>query len=254
MTMRTKTLLIGVLAVACLLVARTGTANAELTRDGEFVFLPYTQNNDPVNLLLSGGQGRVPTECYNFNQNRADRSLTCWRHINDTAWRRKSTRLQSRRCNGRDTLQFAPEPGQRVPVRNQRSDSTSTTCRTQYHVRQWNDAAINESPLDAGEWSVGTVYHETRCGLPAPWVGGNCYGKGSHRIDQDWETAENTVWYHLTKSTDGETSYCVFPDWRAFPNQTPGKHRGWYSNGRITRISVSMIDASDPPSSRCEGA
>jgi hypothetical protein len=108
----------------------------------------------------------------------------------------------------------------------------------------WDDTLINDSFTD-GAWSVGVMYHERRCFF--------CAGKGSHRIDLDWETAEWVLTYQLGKSTAGEPAQCTFPDWRPVSGQKPGKWRGFYNSGYITRISVGIIDTSKPAGHRCDG-
>lgn len=248
---RTSPLAVGVFALTALLVIATfGTiksANAAVKQNGRFVFSSYTKNYDPVNLLLYGGQRNQPDACVNLNRNSVARTPACWRFINSASWRKR--RMHVLICNGRDTLTFRGNAKQVNPS----SQSTSLKCATQYHNRQWDDSLVNESPKD-GEFSVGTIYHEKRCELPGRPGNQNCYGSGSHRIDFDWETAEVAEWLQVLKSTEGESRFCVFPDWRVLPGQRPGKHRGFYNNGRITRVSIQQVNDSEAPNKRCAGA
>lgn len=240
----TTTLLTAVLFALSALPAR-----AVLKQGGRFVFSSYTKNNDPGNLLLYGGQRNQPDACVNLNRRQVARTPACWGFINTSSWRKGQPMVSPAiGCNGKDTLTFRG-----APQVNPRSQSTHPRCATQYHNRQWDDTLINELPSD-GEFSVGTIYHERRCEVPGKPGNKNCYGTGSHKIDLDWETAEVAEWIQVLKSTEGEARFCVFPDWRVVPGQRPGKHRGQYNNGRITRVSVQRINDAEAPSRRCAGA
>ena len=99
------------------------------------------------------------------------------------------------RCNGKDTLTFRSRPPR--GDKNNRSTSTSHTCKTQFHLRMWDDDAVN-TPY--GEWSLSVAYHETRgfcsvCDLEF---------QGHHVVDEHWENVENVALWEFSISTAGE--------------------------------------------------
>lgn len=213
------------------------TAQAVLKENGRFVFDPYTyKNRDPVNVIFLGGRG---SDCITNVGNGQDRSPYCFRKIVQQAWRANGG-MGSRRCNGRDDLRFVTG-GQRKVRTNELSTSTSLTCKRQYHLRMWGDYAVNVHQL----WTVGVMYRENRGALT--------FGKGSHRINQAWESSEEILTFEMATRTSqdrAEKRYCKVDDWRPVSGQSPGRYRGWINNGRISRISGQEVDSD----TGCRGA
>ena len=246
-----------ILGMFLLALALAPCAQAGIIRDGKLVFDPYTKNHDPLNLLFMGGRAISDQECTNLNQSgRKYISPACVAFLHRLTWRQGpgsfGGRMDSRICNGKDTAYFYSEAGTRIAQLNPRSVSTSASCRRQWHVRLWDDEDVHNDLHDAGEWTLGMIYRETRCAVPHP--GSNCYGSGSHKPLGDWEDAEDTEVYQMGKSTNGEPALCTYPDWRVIPGQRPAKNRGRYSDGKMSRISAQRIDPNAPQGHKCEGA
>lgn len=216
---------------------------------GRFLFEPLTKNSDPVNLIQIGGTpgpAQGPDENCRFSDNRIARTPLCFAKHAGEAWKRGEMKERNApRCNGKDTLTFRSRPPR--ADKNNRSTSTSPTCKTQFHLRMWDDDAVN-SPY--GEWSLGVAYHETRgfCSF--------CDGefRGDHVVDEHWENVENVALWEFSIRTDGEDRYCVQHDYRPVPGQFIGRDkRGLFNNGRISRISVGKPDENVPNNQRCVG-
>lgn len=232
-------------------IAATASASADV-RDsrGRFLFAPETRNGDPVNLIQIGGTPNSLADdehCYFQPSFRIARTPRCFaQHVGD-AWKRGEMKERNVPpfCNGKDGVTFRSQPARRD--QNNRSTSTSSRCKTQFHLRMWDDDAVN-SPY--GEWSLGVVYHETRgfcsfCDLSFT---------GDHVVDEHWENVENVALWEMSVSTDGEERYCVQHDYRPVPGQFVGRDKdGNFNNGRISRISVGEPDETAPNSRRCVG-
>jgi len=260
--MKKKTTIITtVLIVLVSLIAEIGVADARVRQgNGRFVFAPFNNNKDPMNLLQIGGQSGDEICHFQDGQykERIARTTRCFGSHLGTAWkfngRPRGSEMKERsfvkKCNGPADLRYA---GVRNAVPNTRSLSTSPTCKNQYHVRIWGDYPINRGAPDyPGEWSVAQAYYEER-GFFSPVDGET---KGDHKVVQDWETTEGRVLHQMKDSEEGESRYCVQPDYRPVPGQIPGRdRRGLYNNGRISRVSVQKYAASvQPPRSPCAGA
>lgn len=233
-------------ATMTLLVALSAApaAQAVLKQNGRFVFDPYTfKNHDPVNVVFLGGYGN---DCQVNVGNGQDRSPYCFRKVVQSAWRANGT-MQTRACNGHDDLRFVVS-GQPQVRTNELSTSTSGICKRQYHLRMWGDYAVNPT----NEWTVGVMYRENR--------GFFRFGKGSHHINQAWESSEEVLTWEMATRTSqdpNEKRYCKVDDWRPVSGQSPGRtpgqerrYRGWLNNGWISRISGQEVD----PVTGCYGA
>lgn len=216
---------------------------------GRFLFAPETSNDDPVNLIQIGGLPASLADdehCYFQPSFRIARTPRCFaEHVGD-AWKRGEMKERNvPRCNGKDRLAFRSRPIRRD--QNNRSTSTSSRCKTQYHLRMWDDDAVNQP---YGEWTVGVIYHETRgfCSIC------DFETQGDHVVDEHWETSELIALREIIRSTDGEERYCVQDDYRPVPGQTVGRDkRNLYNNGRISRVSVQKPDEDAPSPRRCVG-
>ena len=111
--------------------------------------------------------------------------------------------------------------------------STSTTCRRQFHIRVWDDVTHGHEN-GHHNWDVGAIHHETR-----PW------NEGGHDIDWDWESAENVMIEQMGARQDNEDRHCTYPDYYPLPGSGPGKIRGFYTNGRVSRVSFQHIEQAD---------
>jgi hypothetical protein len=241
--------MLGASVVAC---ATAAPAPAALIRHGHFVFKGYTKNHDPINLLLRGGSN-LPDQCINLNlSGQRNYSPSCWEYLHARDRKKDDPRgpigggrmIRRAYCNGRDTAYFYRPNGGLLGEVNPLSDSTSDICKNQFHVRMWDDHVVNEDAHEQGQWSIGVIYWEKRCL--------SCVGTGSHKASR-WETAEDTERYQMGRSTDGEPAQCTYPDYRVVTDQKPGKYRGWYNSGKISRVSAQAINSSAPAGHKCDG-
>lgn len=242
-----RAIVFSMMVSVALLTILVSSAHANVTEGGRFTFSSYTKNKDPINILFFGGTPRSDDDeggCSNLNQSgRPYRTPRCFSYIARTRWKQTGVEFKPRVCNGKDTLAFrVPDGGIRYRT-NDVSNSTSKTCKTQYHLRIWGDSYVNDSPLREGQFSVGMAYHETRPAL-----------KRGHKIDMSWEAAENALVRQLGRSTRGEPAQCTYSDYRPMDRQRPGKWRGWYTDGRVSKVSVQAINGSAPPGQKCRNA
>ncbi len=247
------------IVIVAALTALAAPVQAAIRDDrGRFLFEPLTRNQDPVNLIQIGGTpgpAQGPDENCRFSDGRIARTPLCFAKHAGEAWKRGEMKERNApRCNGKDTLTFRSRPPR--GDKNNRSTSTTPTCKTQFHLRMWDDDAVN-TPY--GEWSLGVVYHETRgfCSFCDPDLSQFPPGfetKGDHVVDEHWENVENVALWEFSIRTDGEDRYCVQHDYRPVPGQFVGRDkRGLFNNGRISRISVQKPDENAPNARRCVG-
>lgn len=205
-----------------------------------FVFRPTTYESvqdgtpvkrlDPINILFHGGDSsRDFTEpCRN---DRA-RSIGCVKSHMFAHWTDR----------GRMDNRFCSPPNQYMSFRrhsgggyaNDKGDmslTTSRTCKRQFHIRGWDDIEHGHGH-SSHQWAVGAIHHEDR---KAHCVHKDVCDGTTHRIDQDWEWAENVAMQEMK-------AHCTHPDYFPLPGSGPGKWRGRYTNGRISRISFQHRD------------
>ena len=134
--------------------------------------------------------------------------------------------------------------------------STTKFCEEQFHLRIWGDYNINGGKGHE-KFSAAVIYHEhpifcSKCDPPE-----SKDDVVNHKAD-GWEDPEDILLKQLADSKgrhEGDRhgdSLCVFGDYRRVPEQRPGKYRGAYNNGLISRVSAQHT--SGGPDSGCGGA
>lgn len=208
-------------------------AAATLVPNGNWVFsgTDYGDDdargvNDPMTLLFMGG--------YSLYAGHRRETMDAIVNIYETDWPGDMGR---KRCNFPMWLRYRLYPGTRIDATDG-NVSSSHTCDNQWHSRLWNDREVNAS----AQWVVGGVHYETRCVVPRL-----CH----HRLRKTFEEAENFALWYLR-------SHCSLSDWRALPGSGPRSFRREYgkffSNGKISRISMQYINNTRPYGEKCRGA
>lgn len=198
---------------------------ADLTRQGKFVFRGAIEpQRDPVNILFHGGTDSTGGSCAGS----ARRSPACTLQHLKLEW--KASRMTERSCSGspaRARLTFYQQSGGTASPAAIWHTTTSSTCKRQYHYRNWTDTAHGHSS-DQHQFGVGAVHHENRPAL-----------RGGHDIDMHWETVEAVMIKQMGSSQDGEPAHCTYPDYYRLPGS--GNAKGKKSDGKISRISFHHI-------------
>lgn len=206
------------IVLAALLIIGASPSRADLFRNGRFVFWPHIDHGDPVNLIWVGGQDTSGNGCDGTDA----RGASCvGNHIRDV-W----TEMGDRLCNGSGTgrLRQLKQGGGTVNPTEAFSLSTSYFCKDQYHLRIFNDSAHGHG--DHHYWAVTPVHSENRCFT--------CTG---HEITQSWETAEAIAISAIGAGHGGSKDHCTFRSWKPLPGSAITKHKKYYSDGFISRIS-----------------
>lgn len=219
-------------AAALLILLATALAapvDAKLKDHGRWVFEgsdrkeKWGGKNDPMTILYKGG--RNP-----HTKSRRETSTAISLMLED--WRDGD--MRPRVCPTAKWLVYRLFPGWESD-KTDLNVTTSKFCSNQWHSRIWNDREINER----AQWEVGGIHREERV-----W----CCG---HRLTMSFENAENRALKNMSR-------YCSVPNWRALPGSGPKKYKrsygSFYSNGKISRISMKQVDHSKPTGSKCRGA
>jgi hypothetical protein len=231
------------LAATLVPVVTPGTASANLTNNGKFVFYGQIQEGDPLNLLWFGGidysefGGGAP---FYEDCNHDPKSAKCvTAHARDT-WKRGFMSVKhfppGIDCNGglsNGAARFYRASGASTGwVHPQGNVSTSDTCKRQFHMRVWDDSGHGHG---VRVWDVAGIHHEDRGAFCTSQPIKTC--NVVHRIDMGWETVENIAVEQFGHRQNAEPSLCTYPDYYPLHGTGPGNIHGWYSNGRISRIS-----------------
>jgi hypothetical protein len=116
--------------------------------------------------------------------------------------------------------------------------STSSTCRTQYHLRLWSSAAYadaNPGSADAGEWVLAPIHHEHPIVRCVKHVLGVCVlYLPDHQIDLEWDQARYIYFHVMTKVHCGDLQWDYNPESTGYQY---GSDVGPYS-GLVSRISL----------------
>ena len=214
-------------------------ADANLTDNERFVIFPRLHDHkDPINVLWHGGSdqwkdlatGEIRESC---RGTAGARSHTCTRdHFAVDWWRGQ---IRPRPCAGDGTLKFYKQGGGKTSASEQdESMVTSETCKREFHTRIWDDVEHGHSNDGPHQWNVSPIHHENRGVVET-----------GHNIDMSWEAVENVARIQLGRrqqDQNPEPRHCTYPNYHTFKGTGPGKIKGHYSNGRVTRISYHHID------------
>lgn len=218
-------------------ITRPCSSNRENCRR-PFVFGGKISAGDPVNLVFAGGRS-----INNYDQCNPPRAKSpeCVEENLKRSWENRGD-MESRTCDSGGDLAFRRSDGTIVKGESNKSLTTSSTCKDEYHIRIWGDQ-YHGHELTNRQFGVGAVHHEVRCA-----VGGAC----DHKIDMDWEVVENVAVAEFERSTVSEPRWCVESDYYPLGGSAPpGKSKNNYKTGFPSRISW---QTRSPGSEGCRGA
>jgi len=210
-------------------LALPSAAVGKLAPNGNWVFdgTDYgdeqaTKVNDPMTILYMGGYHRFT------GKNRE--TMDAIRFMLEADW---PGDMGPKWCNQVKWLRYRLQPGTKMDETDG-NFSTSHTCDNQWHTRLWNDKEINAE----AQWVVGGVHREMRSIA------------GPHTLNMSFEAVEARAIHYMRR-------YCSIRDWRALPGPAGRFKRSYgsfYSNGKISRISMQDVDNSRPTGEKCRGA
>jgi hypothetical protein len=223
-----RSMFVVALAAGLTLLGFDASASANLTKNKRFVFRGTIHpEGDPVNILFHGGDETEGGSCHGDGT----RSPLCVLQHVKLDWGNGGTEtdrgnMRERTCNGtanKAHLKMLAESGGFVDPGAIWHTSTSRSCRTQYHLRNWNDAAHGHGTDH--QWQVQAIHHERR-------------RNRKHIIDHHWETDEGIM---VIEMGVGDNRHCTHPDYYRLPGSA-GTFQGKKSNGKISRISFQKTD------------
>jgi hypothetical protein len=222
-------IVLAVVMIACV----AASADAKLKDHGRWVFRGTDYNedaserNDPMTILYKGGRNPY-TGSRRETTNAVESMADDW----------EDGDLHPQACNSNKTLVYRLFPGRWLDETDLNM-STSGSCKNQWHTRIWNDREINPG---GAQWEVGGIHREIKR---------YTHGQFGHRLNMSFEQAEHEALQYMSK-------YCSRPNWRALPGSGPEaferSYGTFYSNGKISRISMKPVDHSQPSGSKCRGA
>lgn len=263
----TGRLSVGGWGAACLvvvIVALSATSASGHLRDSEGLYFKGRTSNssgnllDPVNLLFMGGSHPEELLCPASGCTDPNGNPTVIATICDTATHETSRCVGHilkhggirHSCGSKQYVVMRTASNTRVREPMTLSRVTNRFCLTQLHIRAFSDRGHGH-PENNRQWMVGGAHRERALRVRCRTSAGppRCRAELGHRIYKSWEMAED-------ESVDriGRTQ-CTYRNVLRVPGST-GKRReirGWFSDGRASRISMKKINRSAQRGQRCTG-
>lgn len=208
-----------------------GRTVVEREREGD-------SSKDPINLIFMGGQHPVSEDCNTVTNETVD----CVKHVLED-----HGGIGTEFCNrGRQSAALRSPADIFIPVGMSLSISTSRICANQLHIRAFTDAAHGHA---TPQWAIGAAHRERviggiDCGFQIPVCRPEYIGP--HDIYRSWEQAEDEAVDRASRT------HCIFRNSLRLPG-SGGRIRKFYSDGRVSRISMQHRDRSRPRGSQCIG-